>query len=65
MKWVVSLRVVTSSHCVLQCGGAVLLAVWRSVCVSPGCEVCRGPHYARAVASGARPVTRQQVTVYL
>lgn len=50
--WVVSLRVVTSSHCVLQCGtsGCVALRVrvaWYAV--------CQWPHYARALGLGSAP----------
>lgn len=62
MRWVVSLRVVSSSHCVLQCGASGCVALHVRV---SWYEVCQWPHYARAVALVACPVTHQQVTVCL
>lgn len=47
MEWVVSLRVVTSSHCVLQCGASGCVALHVRV---SWYEVCQWPHYACALA---------------
>lgn len=58
MKWVVSLHVVISSHCVLQCGASGCVALHVMKCAS-------GPTTPELLALGERPVTHQQVTVYL
>lgn len=59
-----SLHVVTP-HCVLQCGGAGLLQCSAPCACLLVRECASGPTMPALLALGARPVTRQQVTVYL